>query len=468
MADFSVTLAVEGPVKGWKVPPPQLECYIGVKVGNQPIAKTPLNVEPEWEEPVILSNCGSDEQVTFELFQQNPRFANCTLRASCDIQSSRIKESCSREGELRQAMTPSGTLVLRLAGAVRQGENPIEESTMPNRHEKNIEKVFPVFGHRFVAKAFNEFVYCAVDRDFIWGFGKQGLSCEQCGMTLHKWCYTKIVTPCPGSTLSQQGGRDAMKFEARIAHNFKLKTYGKPTFCELCGSLLWGITKQGYQCTSPNCYLNVHNECRENAGNLPCGVDRTKYAAVMLALQKKEEQRMQTLTMYKGKGKNALGIEDFTLKTMLGRGGFGKVILAERKSTREMCAIKIVNKKDILKEDTAETSLLERDVLALGGQSRFITTLFAAFQTTERLFFAMEFVSGGDLFHHIAKIGHFPESTAKFYTAEIVLALQFLHGEGIVHRDLKPDNVMLTREGHVKLTDFGVCKKVKFWIVSNL
>ena len=54
-----------------------------------------------------------------------------------------------------------------------------------------------------------------------------------------------------------------MKFEARIAHNFKLKTYGKPTFCELCGSLLWGITKQGYQCTSPNCYLNVHNECRE-------------------------------------------------------------------------------------------------------------------------------------------------------------------------------------------------------------
>ena len=63
----------------------------------------------------------------------------------------------------------------------------------------------------------------------------------------------------------------------------------------------------------------------QNAGNLPCGVDRTKYAAVMLALQKKEEQRMQTLTMYKGKGKNALGIEDFTLKTMLGRGGFGKV-----------------------------------------------------------------------------------------------------------------------------------------------
>ena len=206
-------------------------------------------------------------------------------------------------------MTPSGTLVLRLAGAVRQGENPIEESTMPNRHEKNIEKVFPVFGHRFVAKVvqqcsskMNLALCCrpstslstvqwieissgvSASRQFTVSQSirmtiscTQGLSCEQCGMTLHKWCYTKIVTPCPGSTqflilsqpllnlsrLSQRGGRDAMKFEARIAHNFKLKTYGKPTFCELCGSLLWGITKQGYQCTSPNCYLNVHNECRE-------------------------------------------------------------------------------------------------------------------------------------------------------------------------------------------------------------
>ena len=134
-----------------------------------------------------------------------------------------------------------------------------------------------------------------------------------------------------------------------------------------------------------------------------------------------------------------------------------QVILAERKNTRQLCAIKIVKKKDVLKEDTAETSLLERDVLALGRQCPFITTLFAAFQSTERLFFVMEFVSGGDLFHHIAKvtiahifyvdpqIGSFPESMAKFYTAEIVLALQFLHGEVSSY---KPLTLFILLPGH--------------------
>ena len=74
------------------------------------------------------------------------------------------------------------------------------------------------------------------------------------------------------------------------------------------------------------------------------------------------------------------------------------------KSTRQLCAIKVVKKKDILKDDTADSSMLERNILALGRKCRFLTALVAAFQSTERLFFVMEFVSGGDLFHHIFKV----------------------------------------------------------------
>ena len=93
-------------------------------------------------------------------------------------------------------MAPSGTLVLRPVELREKQNMPLEESTLPDRHDKNIEKVFPVFGHRFVAKvrmvmfkdeslwqAFNEFVYCAVDRDFIWGFGKQAIHCFLCNLS---------------------------------------------------------------------------------------------------------------------------------------------------------------------------------------------------------------------------------------------------------------------------------------------
>ena len=83
-----------------------------------------------------------------------------------------------------------------------------------------------------------------------------------------------------------------------------------------------------------------------------------------------------------------------------------QVVLAEMKSTRQLCAIKVVKKKDILKDDTADSSMLERNILALGRKCRFLTALVAAFQSTERLFFVMEFVVGGDLYHHIHKVHH--------------------------------------------------------------
>ena len=121
--------------------------------------------------------------------------------------------------------------------------------------------------------------------------------------------------------------------------------------------------------------------------------------------------------------------------------------MAERKSDMKLCAIKAVSKKEILSQDSVSITFLEREILALGDDCRFLTALYAAFQTKERLFFVMEFVCGGDLFHHIVQVQvhlelelvsrgrqinffqskRFDEKRAAFYITELLLGLEFLH-----------------------------------------
>ena len=100
----------------------------------------------------------------------------------------------------------------------------------------------------------------------------------------------------------------------------------------------------------------------------------------------------------------------------------------------------------------------ERDILA-SIKNPFIVQLHFAFQTSDKLFFVMEFLNGGELFFHLRKEGKFSEDRTRFYAAEILLGIECLHEHGVVYRDLKPENVMLDSEGHVKLTDFGLAKK---------
>jgi len=153
-----------------------------------------------------------------------------------------------------------------------------------------------------------------------------------------------------------------------------------------------------------------------------------------------------------------VSLKQFDVLRMIGKGSFGKVLLVRKKHSSQLFAVKILSKPAIVKKQQVEHTRTERRVLASVSHP-FVVCLHYAFQTKDKLYFVLDYCPGGDLFFHLSRCGCFPEAMAKFYAAEIVLALIHLHEQGIVYRDLKPENIMLDVDGHVKLADFGLAKE---------
>ncbi|XP_041094068.1 serine/threonine-protein kinase MRCK alpha-like [Polyodon spathula] len=192
--------------------------------------------------------------------------------------------------------------------------------------------------------------------------------------------------------------------------------------------------------------LCLYEECGNNA------LRRDKKAAEFVEWVKPFVSKVQQLRLKR---------EDFEILKVIGRGAFGEVAVVKMKNTERVFAMKILHKWEMLKRADTACFREERDVL-VKGDNQWITTLHYAFQDERYLYLVMDYYVGGDLLTLLSKFeDRLPEDTARFYIAEMVLAIDSVHQRNYVHRDIKPDNVLIDMNGHIRLADFGSCLKLR-------
>lgn len=155
--------------------------------------------------------------------------------------------------------------------------------------------------------------------------------------------------------------------------------------------------------------------------------------------------------------RHKVGIDDFEQLTLIGKGAFAEVRLCRAKSTGEIYAMKKLKKSEMLSRGQVEHVRSERNLLA-EVDSRCIVKLFYSFQDSDFLYLIMEYLPGGDIMTLLMREDVLSEEVARFYIAESILAIHLIHQHNYIHRDIKPDNLILDRNGHLKLSDFGLCK----------
>ncbi|KAF3786160.1 Serine/threonine-protein kinase, partial [Nymphaea thermarum] len=177
-------------------------------------------------------------------------------------------------------------------------------------------------------------------------------------------------------------------------------------------------------------------------------------------LEKKETEYMRLQ-------RHKMGVDDFDLLTIIGRGAFGEVRLCREKSTGNVYAMKKLKKSEMLRRGQVEHVKAERNLLA-EVDSACIVKLYCSFQDEEFLYLIMEYLPGGDMMTLLMRKDILTEDEARFYIGQTVLAIESIHKHNYIHRDIKPDNLLLDRYGHMKLSDFGLCKPLDCSSLPNL
>lgn len=223
-----------------------------------------------------------------------------------------------------------------------------------------------------------------------------------------------------------------------------------------------------------NCYCEVCNsefivyknyESKIIEKRIPIGVDTTvapleddkrKFKIdspginTFVFLSESEEVTMEWILAIKSQAINdrTTTMDDFNIISVLGRGYYGKVMLVQKKGTKNLYAIKSIHKARLIQTRKVHTVFSERNIL-MKVKHPFIVSLSFAFQSMSKLYLGMQYIPGGELFRYLSKVGKLQMSEVRFYAAEIGLALSHLHSNGIIYRDLKPENILLDEEGHI-------------------
>ncbi|CAL8261114.1 unnamed protein product [Arctogadus glacialis] len=522
-----------------------LDPYLALNLDHSRLGQTATRTKtnsPAWNQE-FCSEVREGRSLELSVFHDAP-IGYDDFVANCTIQLEDLLQNGTRHFEDWVRTHPKGSLFpfVELGDSEgeareRSEERVFRERVGPRRRQGAVRRrVHQVNGHKFMATYLRQPTYCSHCRDFIWGvLGKQGYQCQVCTCVVHKRCHELIITKCAGMKKQEDTPEEvgSQRFSVNMPHKFSIHNFRAPTFCDHCGSLLWGLMRQGLQCKV--CKMNVHRRCESNVAP-NCGVDARGIAKVLADLgvtpdkmsntaQRRrklppgqeppqsppelsqtgedslslpavptspsqqdltELERLnkalsldqpgvgdttsQSSSSYSSSSSSSAGgrengqgqrrtLKDFSFIKVLGKGSFGKVMLAELKGTEEVFAVKVLKKDVILQDDDVDCTLTEKRILALARKHPYLTQLYCCFQTRDRLFFVMEYVNGGDLMFQIQRSRKFDEPRSRFYAAEVTSALMFLHRNGVIYRDLKLDNILLDAEGHCKLADFGMCKE---------
>ncbi|KAI9349036.1 hypothetical protein BDR26DRAFT_852855 [Obelidium mucronatum] len=456
----------------------------------------------------------SKERRTRELVQRSDSFKSGQLdstdttgvKVDAPPSSPQFKSSVLYDGEnVWLDLEPAGQL------SVKINFSPETERVKKNidglLRSKPVTKVIQKKGHKFTPQKFYPVMKCAVCTEFL--TSAQGYQCSACKYTCHKKCQPRVPIKCITLTASEQESEydDESHTRHRIPHRFEETLNLGVTWCAHCGYMLPLNKKDCRKCGE--CGISAHTNCALLVPNI-CGLTPVMIEQMRLAIEHAEnakrdkelmaaeraraaaleEQRLkleeaaiaaarakaadsnQYLATTGAKNSSASGSAGFLNGTTThtpqspyhhhyyyhsaataatAKRNFGKVMLAEEKVTGKHYAIKVLKKDFIIESDEVESTRSEKRVFLTANLERFPFL-------KSRLYFVMEYVSGGDLMWHIQQ-RHFTEARAKYYACEVLLALEYFHKNNVIYRDLKLDNILLTLDGHIKIADYGLCKE---------